>query len=165
MQQCPSVNVRRKAFRMKILFLVVLIIIVFLLCVLLVRRNKEQDHVDLKKIKKGSPKRDEETDQAGVHAPTARHLLEEANPEAGVLAPELELSDWSERLKTQIRDGMESIFSSKPGMADERKKPLQIDDIRSEVMKVVVEHLKNLKDFETTGLSHFQTTFDNEFIT
>ena len=45
---------------------------------------------------------------------------------------------------------MESIFSVKPGMVYELRKPLRMDDIRPEVMKVVVEHLKNMKDFEAT---------------
>jgi HD-like signal output (HDOD) protein len=134
---------------MKILFLPILIIIVLLLSALLIWRNRERTGVDPKK-RRMVPRRDEHSGQAGEHPPSAQSVLEEVNPEAGVLAPELELSDWSERLKTQIRDGIESIFSAKPGMADERRKPLQVNDIRPEVMRVAVEHLKNLKDFDAT---------------
>ena len=66
----------------------------------------------------------------------------------GLLIPEFKRSDQTAELTNRIQQGIEFIFSTKPGMVAEPKKTLRLGDVDPKVMKAVVEHVGHLKDFK-----------------
>ena len=66
----------------------------------------------------------------------------------GQLIPELRRPDQTVELTNRIQEGIEFIFSTKPGMVAEPKKTLRLGEVDPKVMKTVKEHIGRLKDFK-----------------
>ena len=52
-----------------------------------------------------------------------------------------------EEVKKRIKEGIEVLFSAKPGKVLEQKKPLQLGGIDPEVKEAVLQGISRLKDF------------------
>jgi HD-like signal output (HDOD) protein len=142
-------SIRRNRNAMWTLFFIILLIIGILFYLLFSQKNKK-DHLANSKSRKREPaKRDERTGSPESHATSSRSLLQNIIlDDTGMLIPELERSDQSKELKKRIQDGIDIIFSAKPGMVSGKKRPLQLKDIDLGVKEIVLRHVSHLEDFK-----------------
>ena len=67
--------------------------------------------------------------------------------ETGIIIPEMERSDQFEQVKKRIKEGIDLLFSAKPGKLLEQRKPLQLGEIDPEIKETVLQRIGHLKDF------------------
>lgn len=79
--------------------------------------------------------------------------------DTGMLIPELERPDQSEKIRRRIQEGIEVIFSAKPKEVSQPKKTLELGEIDPKVKEVILKSISHLRDFRTTH--QLYNTIDN----
>jgi HD-like signal output (HDOD) protein len=131
------------------LFFGALLVIAILAYLLLYQRNKRNLRVRPPSKRVEPHKVDPRASHAERHVTDSQSILEleDVIDDKGILIPEFKGTDQSDEFKKRIQEGIEFIFSTKPGMAVEQKKALRLEDVDPKVMKPVKEHISHLKDF------------------
>ncbi len=120
-----------------ILFLGVLLIIAILAYLSLYRRNKS-DFGTRPQDKKMGPHKIDPRPGPKSHVTDSQIAPENVVDDKGLLIPEFKRSDQTVERKNRIQEGVEFLFSTKPGIVVEPKKTLRLEDVDPKVMKAVV---------------------------